>query len=84
MFKRRHQLAWYQKLREWVWPRAGWNRMGRYFAHRLQRMPDTPYRIAAGLACGTAHGRRNLRHLTDTSTALRGIDVVSSADRVRG
>ncbi len=27
---------------------------------------------------------RNLKHLTDTSTALRGIDVVSSADRVRG
>ena len=27
---------------------------------------------------------RNLKHLTDTSTSLRGIDVVSSADRVRG
>ena len=54
MFKRRHELAWYQKLREWVWPRAGWNRMVRYVGHRLQRMPDTPYRIAAGLACGTA------------------------------
>ncbi len=54
MFKRRHQLVWYQKLREWVWPRAGWHRMGRYIAHRLQRMSDSPHRIAAGLACGTA------------------------------
>jgi uncharacterized protein (DUF2062 family) len=54
MFKRRHELIWYEKLREWVWPRAGWQRMGRYIGHRLQRISDSPYRVAAGLACGTA------------------------------
>ena len=54
MFKRREELLWYQKLREWLWPRAGWNRMAQFVGHRLQRMADSPYRIAAGLACGTA------------------------------
>ena len=49
MFKRREGLLWYQKLREWVWPRAGWQRMARYIGHRLQRISDSPYRIAAGL-----------------------------------
>jgi uncharacterized protein (DUF2062 family) len=37
-----------------LWPRIGWRRSGRYIWHRAARLPDTPYRIAAGLACGAA------------------------------
>lgn len=41
-------------MREWVWPRAGWRRVAIYYRHRVARIPDTPYRIAAGFACGAA------------------------------
>lgn len=54
MFKRRHKRPWHETLREWVWPRSGWRRSMQYVVYRLQRLPDTPYRIAAGVACGTA------------------------------
>ncbi len=32
----------------------GWQRLARYLMHRLQRLPDTAYGIAAGFACGVA------------------------------
>jgi len=54
MFKRRNPLRWHHHLKEWVWPSAGWSRMGQYLGHRLARIPDSPYSIAAGLACGAA------------------------------
>ena len=37
-----------------LWPRRGWTRMALYIQHRLGRLPGTPYRIAAGFACGAA------------------------------
>lgn len=37
-----------------LWPRQGWRRAGSYVAHRLRRLPGTPYRIAAGFASGAA------------------------------
>jgi len=37
-----------------LWPRSGWRRSGAYVAHRLRRLPGTPYRIAAGFASGAA------------------------------
>ena len=54
MFKRRKQRTLAEHAREWVWPRAGWNRLLLYYKHRLVRLPDSSYRIAAGLACGAA------------------------------
>lgn len=54
MFKRRKQRSFVEQAREWVWPRAGWNRLLLYYRHRLVRLPDSSYRIAAGLACGAA------------------------------
>lgn len=54
MFKRRNPLPLSQRAREIVWPRAGWRRTALYAVHRLGRLPGTPYRIAAGFACGAA------------------------------
>lgn len=37
-----------------VWPRGGWRRSSQYFAHRVARLPGTPYSIASGFALGAA------------------------------
>jgi uncharacterized protein (DUF2062 family) len=54
MFKRRTPLPLIRRMRELVWPQAGWRRTALYLAHRVGRVPGTPYRIAAGFACGAA------------------------------
>ena len=54
MFKRRHKRSFLQTLRAWMWPRGGWGRAAQYMGHRIGRIPDTPFRIAAGFACGAA------------------------------
>ena len=54
MLGRRHPLPIYRRVREFVWPSGGWRRASLYIAHRLRRLPGTPYRIAAGFACGAA------------------------------
>jgi uncharacterized protein (DUF2062 family) len=54
MFQRRNRLTNVQRLKELVWPRQGWRRSTLYIAHRLGRLPGTPYRVAAGFACGAA------------------------------
>jgi uncharacterized protein (DUF2062 family) len=54
MFKRRIPLPYHIRMRELVWPSRGFGRAGRYIGHRLRRLPGTPYRIAAGFACGAA------------------------------
>ena len=54
MFKRRKPLPPYRRILELVWPRRGFRRASIYVAHRLRRLPGTPYRIAAGFACGAA------------------------------
>ena len=54
IFKRREKLSWLGRLRELIWPRAGWRRTARYVFHRLHRIPGSPYNIAAGFACGAA------------------------------
>ena len=54
MFKRRHPLPLIRRAWEFVWPSAGWRRTVLYVGHRLGRLPGTPYRIAAGFACGAA------------------------------
>jgi hypothetical protein len=54
MFGRRNPLPIHHWVRSVVWPKAGWRRASRYVAHRVRRLPGTPYRIAAGLASGAA------------------------------
>ncbi len=54
MFGRRHPLPIYRRVREFAWPSGGWHRASLYIAHRVRRLPGTPYRIAAGFACGAA------------------------------
>jgi uncharacterized protein len=54
MFKRRNPLPLHKRAGEIVWPSGGWRRSGAYVAHRLRRLPGTPYRIAAGFASGAA------------------------------
>ena len=54
MFRRRNPLPTYRRVWEFVWPRAGWRRAMLYVTHRVRRLPGTPYRIAAGVACGAA------------------------------
>ena len=54
VFRRRKPLPWHYQAREMIWPRRGWTRVALYIRHRLGRLPGTPYRIAAGFACGAA------------------------------
>ncbi len=54
MFKRRSKRGLLYRIRGFVWPHIGWRRAGRYFFHRLMRLPGTPHSIAAGFACGSA------------------------------
>lgn len=52
MFKRREKRSWDQRLLHLVWPRGGWARAVEYIRHRLKRLPDSPQRIARGIASG--------------------------------
>ncbi len=54
MFRRRNPLPIIARVREVLWPRTGWRRASHYIAHRVRRLPGTPYRIAAGFASGAA------------------------------
>lgn len=52
MFRRRDPLPWRDRIREFLSPRKGWQRGYRYLGKRMQRLPDSPHRIALGFACG--------------------------------
>lgn len=54
MFRRREKRSLIGRTRDFLWPRAGWSRAGRYVFHRTARLPGTPYSLAAGFACGAA------------------------------
>jgi len=54
MFARRTPLPLLRRIGGALWPSAGWRRATAYVAHRVRRLPETPYRIAAGFACGAA------------------------------
>ncbi len=54
MFKRRNPQPLFLRIKDWIWPARGFQRSSKYIAHRLRRLPGTPYRIAAGFACGAA------------------------------
>jgi len=52
IFKRRNPLSLLRRVRDFVAPRKGWRRGFAYVGRRVQRLPDTPHRIALGFACG--------------------------------
>ncbi len=52
VFKRRDKLHWAATLRSYILPRTGWKRAFTYMGHRLKRLPDSPTRIARGVAFG--------------------------------
>jgi uncharacterized protein (DUF2062 family) len=52
VFKRRDSLPWWKRAAGTVWPRIGWARAFHYVKHRLRRLPDSPRKIARGLAVG--------------------------------
>src|SRR5262245_490829 len=52
MFRRRDRLTLSQRVRAFVWPRAGWWRSSKYVVYRVRRLPGSPARIALGFACG--------------------------------
>lgn len=54
IFRRRHKRALILRLLEFLWPRMGWRRAGKYYGYRIKRLPGTPYSIACGFACGAA------------------------------
>ncbi len=54
LFRARYKPGLSQQLRQFLWPRRGWTRAFSYLAHRIARLPGTPYSIAAGFACGAA------------------------------
>lgn len=39
-------------MREFFYPKGGWLRASSYIWHRLRRLPDSPQRIARGIAAG--------------------------------
>lgn len=54
LFGRRNPRSLIIRAKQIVWPSLGWRRTAVYFAHRVGRLPGTPYRVAAGFACGAA------------------------------
>ncbi|MRX49589.1 DUF2062 domain-containing protein [Paracoccus sp. S-4012] len=52
MFRRRKPKSYQQIAQDFVYPRGGWARAGRYLLHRLRRLPDPPERIGRGVAAG--------------------------------
>jgi uncharacterized protein len=52
VFKRRDKPPLLSRIRHAFLPRTGWRRGIEYLGHRIQRLPDTPHRIALGVSCG--------------------------------
>ena len=52
IFKRRDKRLTFVRLREIMLPKKGLSRAAGYFIHRVKRLPDTPHKIAIGIATG--------------------------------
>lgn len=52
MFKRRRPRSFLGKLRTAIYPQGGWQRALGYISYRIKRIPDSPHKIALGIACG--------------------------------
>ncbi len=52
VFRRRDRRSFARIIWEFLWPRGGWKRAFQYVKHRVRRLPDSPERIARGIAVG--------------------------------
>ena len=52
IFKRRDKRLTLSRFKDFIIPRKGWRRAVDYIIHRVKRLPDTPHKIAIGLAIG--------------------------------
>jgi hypothetical protein len=52
ILKRRTPKPFLRAVAEFFWPRGGWMRAATYVLHRMRRLPDSPERIAIGIAAG--------------------------------
>ena len=52
IFKRRDKRLTLSRFKDFFIPRKGWRRAVDYIIHRVKRLPDTPHKIATGLAIG--------------------------------
>lgn len=52
VFKRRKRRGAGELFLAFFYPKGGWRRAASYMGHRLSRLPDTPDRIARGVAAG--------------------------------
>ena len=52
IFKRREKRLTLGRLKELFLPKKGWLRAVDYFIYRVKRLPDTPHKIAIGIAIG--------------------------------
>ena len=52
IFKRRDTRLTLARLKNFLIPRKGWRRAVDYIIHRVKRLPDSPHKIAIGLAIG--------------------------------
>ena len=52
IFKRRNKRLTLARLKDIMIPRKGWRRAIDYIIYRIKRIPDTPHKIAIGLAIG--------------------------------
>ena len=52
IFKRRDNRLTLARLKDFLIPKKGWRRAIDYIIFRLKRLPDTPHKIAIGLAIG--------------------------------
>jgi uncharacterized protein (DUF2062 family) len=55
-FARRKARIWSDTLRNWLWPQMGLRRLARLYARRLERLPESATRVAAGFGLGLAIG----------------------------
>ena len=46
--------SWPERMRSWLWPRAGWQRVALHAWKRIRRLKDTPHAIACGFTLGVA------------------------------
>ena len=52
IFKRRDKRLTFSRIKDLVIPKKGWRRALDYIIYRVKRLPDTPHKIAIGLATG--------------------------------
>ena len=52
VFKRRNKRSLLKLIADGFYPKGGWRRAISYVGHRLQRLPDPPYKISRGIAAG--------------------------------